>query len=123
MTKIGVTHGDPYERLKSMQGGSPAILKLVCYVKVDGGLEHDLQYALRGERSHGEWFRGEITRDKVRALLDRVGASHVELQFPSRTSAVPRRHHSDEHKRKLSEAATRQHERAREERGQNHYGW
>lgn len=55
--KIGFTRGSPRERLKGLQCGSPAPLRLNCYFP--GSLEDErrLHQSFAFLRIHGEWFR------------------------------------------------------------------
>lgn len=59
--KIGFTGGNPLTRLAALQTGSPAPLKLLCYVRGTQDEERRLHrtFALLG--IHREWFRHECT--------------------------------------------------------------
>ena len=52
--KIGYTTQDPNKRLRDLQVGSPAKLKLLGVIK--GNKERALHHKFTTERSHGEWF-------------------------------------------------------------------
>lgn len=55
--KIGFTDGDPADRLKALQTGSPAPLVLLYTMRGDMDLERRLHERFASARVHGEWFR------------------------------------------------------------------
>lgn len=55
--KIGFTVGDPIDRMKTLQTGSPKTLRLLAAIKATPQMERFLHKALRRHRLRGEWFR------------------------------------------------------------------
>lgn len=56
LIKIGFTTGDPQKRLRSLQCGSPDILKLVAVKPGEHLDELRLHQRFSTWRRHGEWF-------------------------------------------------------------------
>ena len=119
-TKVGITMNDPMRRLAQLQTASPAKLRLVCFVPDSSHeLERMVHHVLRDRHSHGEWFHGEVDQAEAQGLVDQSQVRLKQLVFPRggerKTSSLPepqpRRSYqrSDETRRKLSEAAKRQH--------------
>jgi hypothetical protein len=64
--KIGFSRSDPTKRLRSLQTGCPAPLKLLAYAPGSQQEEASLHEAFVPLHIHGEWFRHEL---KLRALI------------------------------------------------------
>lgn len=56
MVKIGCAY-DPFDRLKTLQSGSPTKLKIEALLKGSNKRERELHKLLAKHRMHGEWFR------------------------------------------------------------------
>ena len=56
LVKIGITRGNVYSRLATIQANSPDTLKLLKAVKGDSKYESELHKRFASVRSHGEWF-------------------------------------------------------------------
>lgn len=56
MVKIGCAY-DPFQRLKTLQMGSPTKLKIEALLKGSTKRERQLHKLLAKHRAHGEWFR------------------------------------------------------------------
>lgn len=56
LVKIGITSGNVYSRLATIQANSPDTLKLLKAVKGDSKYESELHKRFASVRSHGEWF-------------------------------------------------------------------
>ena len=64
LVKIGITRGNVYKRLATIQNSSPDKLKLLKAAKGDIGYERQLHKQFASVHSHGEWFypsRGLMT--------------------------------------------------------------
>ena len=56
LIKIGQTRGNVYDRLDTMQIGSPDKLKILKAVEAEKGFERSLHIKFDSVCSHGEWF-------------------------------------------------------------------
>jgi hypothetical protein len=70
-SKIGIA-GDPAQRLRDLQTGSPVVLKLVGVMPGGLSLERLLHRRFAAHRLHGEWFSPAIQDDldQLLAVLD-----------------------------------------------------
>lgn len=59
--KIGYTSKNPFARLSALQTGSPAILKMLCFVEGTQDEERRLHETFAPLGIHGEWFRCDCT--------------------------------------------------------------
>lgn len=55
--KIGYTTGSPYDRLKSLQTGSPTMLVLMALQRGGPDVERQLHKKFEKHRVRGEWFQ------------------------------------------------------------------
>lgn len=70
VVKIGHTLGNPKDRLKSLQTGSPVPLVVLCYTRGGVDFERALHEKFAEHRSHREWF---FVRGELELLLDALG--------------------------------------------------
>lgn len=75
VVKIGFTDGDPADRARKLQTGSPVRLRVLSWFAGTAEDERGLHRRLRHLRSRGEWFRNTNELRSVFALLVRDRAS------------------------------------------------
>jgi hypothetical protein len=77
MVKIGCAY-DPFDRLKSLQTGSPTKLKIEALLKGSTKRERELHKLLKKHRVRGEWFR----------LCPEIEAIIKEANTPTRVKSL-----------------------------------
>lgn len=85
MVKIGCAY-DPFERLKTLQTGSPTKLKIEALLKGAAKREREIHKLLAKHRVHGEWFR---ICPEIEAIIREVAKpTRVKLLAEKRRGAV-----------------------------------
>jgi hypothetical protein len=67
--KIGITEGDPSDRLKSLNTACPYLVTLVGAIRGCYGVERGLHAMFGDLRLNGEWFKPD---EKLTSFIDRL---------------------------------------------------